>query len=88
MTYLQLQVSKMTKDLDKETQDWQKKWEVNNEELLVISRSHEQMQNEVAKVHENLLKMTQLYYQLEKEKHGLLQKLGRQPSIQAPADKK
>jgi hypothetical protein len=72
--------------LEKDTQDWQKKWEVNNIDLMGITKSHEQMQNEVTKLHENLIKMTTLYQQLDKEKSQLLKKLGRDQSTK-PAPK-
>jgi len=72
-------VTQVAKSLDTETQDWQKKWEVNNGELLQISHEHEHIQGEVARVHENLIKMTQLYQQLERQRSDLLKKLGREP---------
>lgn len=77
-------MSKRTKDLDKETQDWQTKWEINNAELMGITKNHEELQTEVGKVHENLIKMTNLYAQLEKERSQLMTKLGKEPPPSHP----
>jgi len=64
--------------LEEETTKWQKRWEVNNQELMQVTEINEKLQNELIKVHDSLVTVTNLYKALDKERTELMKKLGRE----------
>jgi predicted nucleic acid-binding Zn-ribbon protein len=71
------QMAKQARALETETMEWQKRWEENNSKLVTITRDIEAIQIEVGRVHESLLKMTNLYHALDKERSSMMKKLGK-----------
>jgi predicted nucleic acid-binding Zn-ribbon protein len=70
-------MSKQARGLETETLEWQKRWEENNSKLVTITKDIEAIQIEVGRVHESLLKMTNLYHALESERSTMMKKLGK-----------
>lgn len=64
--------------MEEETTKWQKRWEVNNQELMQVTEINEKLQNELIKVHDSLVTVTNLYKALDKERTELMKKLGRE----------
>lgn len=65
------------KELEAETISWQQKWDDSNDELAEMTRNHEKLQTNLCQVHEKLIKITNLYRVLEKERYELMTKMGR-----------
>jgi len=64
-----------TKQLEKDTQTWQKRWEETNAALLLLEKSHVKIKSELGKSHESLTTMTNLCRTLQSERKELLLKI-------------
>ena len=72
------QVCQKTKDLEKETEEWQVKWSQSNASLIKMEQNHSKLQAELEKAHDGLTTMTNLCKALQKERKEMLTELKRE----------
>jgi septal ring factor EnvC (AmiA/AmiB activator) len=71
-------VCQKTKDLEKETEDWQGKWAESNASLTKMEQSYVKLQADLERAHEGLNTMTNLCKALQKERTEMLKELKRE----------